>query len=127
MLKSLLPFLLSSFCLSAFCHGSGIKQVSELNHIEHVIAEYYQYKAACPNIANIKTESIQMVLNGTINTLEISERLILTDLEYKVRIDVCGIKAHNYVWVRKMKTWYKIMFLVPVSTLDNDKKYFLPH
>ncbi len=91
----------------------------EMSKMEKVISEYYAYKANCRVNADIETEIMIQSVNSHLDILRVNPKLLYTDTLLKVRIHVCNIKAHNYVWMRKLKSGdYRITFLGPVTRMD---------
>ena len=91
---------------------------NELDIMERTIAEYYSHRANCKIPGKIKTQMLQLAVNSRREYWKIYPTLIASDIELKAKIDVCNIQAHHYLWLRKTREFYRIVYYEPVKSVD---------
>ena len=114
-----MPKKIIALLILLISHIHALAGADEMAQMEKVISEYYAYKANCPVNAKVNTEILMLAVNSHLDTLRLNPTLLYSDRLLKVRIEVCNIKAHQYVWMRKTDNgYYRITHLGQVSRID---------
>ena len=113
---------LSCLCLSLFFSANALA-ITEADNKEIIktIADYFKYMAACPTDAKITTEHMRLASESKLDPKVVDPIVLPTDIEAKVKVSVCHINAHYYVWLRPKTDWFEVVELTPVTVMEKSK------
>ncbi len=87
---------------------------------EEVIAKYFKLKSGCseaPELEFLRDAPASFYGDRSYINHDLAPTVLESDFEVEVKVNVCGIKAHNVVWVRDKGHYFLIEAVVPFSSL----------